>query len=116
MNTTQTGEPTPRKQLRLWPGVIIVTVQWLCRFVVPFFLPEAKELGILGGLLGWLAIIVWWAFFSRASGLERWGAVVLMIVTLAATPIVLHASIATAMKGLIFILYATPVLSLAFVL
>ena len=115
MNHPDTDEPTGQKPLRLLPGVIILVLQWLLRFVVPVFVPETKEFGVFSGLLGWLAIVVWWAFFSRAPRFERWGAVVLMIVSLAATPLFLHASIATAMKGLIFVLYATPILSLALV-
>ncbi len=31
----------PRESLRLWPGVVIVVVQWLLRFVVPVIIPEA---------------------------------------------------------------------------
>ncbi|MFQ5638566.1 MAG: PQQ-binding-like beta-propeller repeat protein [bacterium] len=111
-------EPTRQKPLRLWPGVAIVVLQWLAWFGAPIVMSEimAGYIGAIGRPLGWLAIVVWWAFFSRAPRSERWGAVVLMIVALAATPLVLHASIATAMKGFIFIIYATPVLSLAFVL
>jgi hypothetical protein len=30
----QTGKPTAQKPLRLWCGVVIVTVQWLARFDV----------------------------------------------------------------------------------
>ena len=58
---------------------------------------------------------MWWAFFSRAPRSERWGAVVLMIVALVATSRFIHESIATSMMGMMFPLYATPVLSLAFV-
>ena len=65
--------------------------------------------------MGGLAIVVWWAFFSRAPWFERWGAVVLMIVALAATSRILHESIATGMMGMMFLIYAIPVLSLAFV-
>ena len=71
MTIAQTAEPTPQKPLRLWPGVVIVILQWLVRFVVPVVVPEALVFGLLGGLLGALAIIVWWAFFSRAPRLER---------------------------------------------
>ena len=42
-------------------------------------------LGMLGGVFGGLAIVVWWAFLSRAPRSDRWGAVVLMIVALVAT-------------------------------
>ena len=115
MTIAQIDEPTPHKPLRLWPGVVIVVLQWLARFGVPIFVPEAIPFGVIGGLLGGLAIVVWWAFFSRAPRSERWGAVVLMIVALVATSRFIHESIATSMMGMMFAIYATPVLSLAFV-
>ncbi len=115
MANPQTEEPTRQKSLRLWPGVVIVVVQWLSRFVVPIVVPGAVAFGVIGGLLGGLAIVVWWAFFSRAPRSERWGAVILMIIALAATPRILHESIATGAMGMTFPIYAIPVLSLAFV-
>ncbi len=115
MTIAQTDEPTLQKPLRLWPGVVIVMLQWLGRFVVPIFVPEATFFGVMGGLLGGLAIVVWWAFLSRAPRSERWGAIVLMIVALVATWRILHESIATGMMGMMFVVYAIPVLSLAFV-
>jgi outer membrane protein assembly factor BamB len=115
MTIAQTVEPAPQKPLRLWPGVVIVMLQWLVRFGVPRVVPEALEFGVLGGVLGGLAIVAWWAFFSRAPRFERWGAVVLMIVALGATSRILHQSIATGMMGMLFLIYAIPVLSLAFV-
>ncbi len=115
MANAQADEPTRQKPLRLWPGVVIVVLQWLARFGVPIFVPEAIPFGVIGGFLGWLAIVVWWAFFSRAPRSERWGAVVLMIVVPVATPRFIHESIATGMMGMMFVVYATPVLSLAFV-
>ncbi|MCH7667173.1 MAG: PQQ-binding-like beta-propeller repeat protein, partial [Acidobacteria bacterium] len=118
MTIEQTGEPIPekpQKPLRLWPGVVIVALQWLARFVVPFVVPEAGVFGVFAGLLGGLAVVVWWAFFSRAPRPERWGAVVLMIVALAATQRILHESIATAGMGISFFILAIPVLCLAFV-
>jgi outer membrane protein assembly factor BamB/uncharacterized membrane protein YhaH (DUF805 family) len=115
MTVAQTGEPTPRKPLRLWPGVVAVVLQWLVRFGLPMVVPGAIVFGVLGGFLGGLAIAVWWAFFSRAPRVERWGAVVLMIVALGTTSRILHNSIATGMMGMMFPIYAIPVLSLAFV-
>ncbi|MFC1650155.1 PQQ-binding-like beta-propeller repeat protein, partial [Candidatus Latescibacterota bacterium] len=64
--------------------------------------------------LGGLAIVVWWAFFSRAPRSERWGAVVLMIVAMVVTSRIIHESI-TGMQGMMFFVYAIPFLSLAFV-
>jgi outer membrane protein assembly factor BamB len=115
MAIAQTAEPTPQKPLRLWPGVVLVVLQWLGRFALPVVWPETVFFGVLGALVFGLAIVVWWAFFSRAPRSERWGAVGLIIAALAATPLVLDASMATGAMGMIFFLYAIPVVSLAFV-
>jgi outer membrane protein assembly factor BamB/general stress protein CsbA len=113
MAIAQTVEPTLRKPLRLWPGVVLVVLQWLIRFGLKIVVPEFKgfEFGVLGGIVGTLAIVVWWAFFSRAPQSERWVAVVLMIVALFATWRIKHES----MGPLWLIGYAVPVLCLAFV-
>ncbi len=115
MTIAQTDEPTPRKPLRLWPGVVAVALQWLVRFLVPVVVPEAGIFAVLGGLVGGLAVVVWWMFFSRAAWSERLGAIGLMIVAFFATSRVVHESIATGMMGLMLVIYAVPVLSLAFV-
>jgi outer membrane protein assembly factor BamB len=115
MTIAQTDEPNPRKPLRLWPGVAAAVLLCLARFGVPFVLPEGFAFAILGGLLGTLAIVVWWAFFSRAPWPERWGALVLTIVAMFATSRIIHVSIATGMMGLMFPIYAIPVVSLALV-
>lgn len=101
----------------MWPGVVIVALQWLAWWGVPLVLTGAPAgyISFFGGFVGGLAVAVWWAFFSRAPRIERWGGLVLMILVLASTPLFLHASIATGMMGMMFIYYAIPVLSLAFV-
>lgn len=115
---TQTDGTMQQKPLRLLPGVVIVVLQWLLWFVVPAIMPEdnGTMTGVFGGMLGGLAIVVWWLFFSRAPWIERLGAIVLMGAALAATPRFLHESIATANMGLMFFFYAVPFLSLAFVI
>ena len=115
MPIAKTNGPTSQTPLRLWPGVVTVVLQWLLRFGVPIVVPGAIGYGVFGGLLGGLAVVVWWAFFSRAPRSERWGAVVLTIVALVATKRILHESIATGMMGMMFVILAIPVLSLAFV-
>ncbi len=115
MTRVPSDPSTARRPLRLWPGVLIVAMQWLGRFVVPVFWPDALYPAILGAMAAGLLILLWWGFFSRAPGWERLGGVVLMIAAVAATPLLLHPSIATAAMGMLFYLYAIPVLSLAFV-
>src|SRR5881396_3120855 len=70
---------------------------------------------VFGGLVGTLVVVVWWIFFSRAAWSERLGAIGLMIVALFATSRVVHVSIATGMMGMMLVIYAVPILSLALV-
>jgi outer membrane protein assembly factor BamB len=109
--------PTKQKPLRVWPGVVIVILQWLIRFGIPNIVPgdTFTQYGVFGGLLGGLAIVIWWAFYSRAPLFDRVGAIILMIVSLKVTSYLLDKSIETAMMGLMFAIYSIPVLSLAFV-
>jgi outer membrane protein assembly factor BamB len=113
MPIAQTDEPTLRNPLRLWPGVLAVVLLLLARFglkvVVPGF--QGFSLGMLWGLGGALAVLVWWAFFSRARWSDRLGAIVLMIVGLAATWQVRHES----MGSLWLVGYAIPGLCVALV-
>jgi hypothetical protein len=110
-------EPTQLKPLRLLPGIIIVVAQWLLRYAFPATVPDdtIMMLGVFSGVLGGLAVVVWWAFFSRAHRFERWGAIVLMILALFVTSRFLHESIATGNMGMMFIIHAIPVMCLAFV-
>ena len=115
MTSTQNGERNREQQLRLWPGVAAVMLQWLVRFGVPIVVPEATGIGVIGGLLGGLIVLVWWALFSRVPRAERWGGVALMIVAIAATPRILHESIVGGMMGMMFGISVIPGLSLALV-
>jgi outer membrane protein assembly factor BamB len=115
MTPAPTDAPLRRRPLRLWPGVVIVGLQWLARFGLPAVVPEAAGFGVMGGLAGGLGVLLWWAFFSRAPRVERWGGVVLMIVALVATFPILHESIRGGMMGMMFPVYALPGLSLALV-
>jgi outer membrane protein assembly factor BamB len=116
MSMAQTDTPTPRKPLRLWPGVVAAVLLCVVRFVIPLFFPRALAFGFLGGVVCALAIVVWWVFFSRAPWSERLGAVAVMIVAVIATKPIIHVSIATGMMGMMFYIYAVPItLSLALV-
>jgi len=91
--------------------VVIAALLWLVRFGVLIVAPEAVMVAVFGGLLGGLAIVVWWAFFSRADRSERWGAVALLIIALIATWGLIHES----MKLMPFVCYIIPISSLALV-
>jgi outer membrane protein assembly factor BamB len=108
-------DSTFRKPLRLWPGVVIVIVQWLLWFVVPVVAPDAGLVGMLGGVVGGLAIAVWWLFFSRAHWAERVGAIILMIIAVPATKLIVHESIARVGMGMLLYIASVPYLSLALV-
>ena len=105
------------RSVRLWPGIVIVALMCLLRFVVPLFVPEALEFGVIGGIFGGgLLMIIWWLFLSRAPWLERIGSFVFILFALFITSFFLHKSVATAMMGMMFPMYAIPVMSLVFVL
>ena len=106
---------TAGKPVRLWPGVVIVLLQWLARFVLPVIVPEAQVFGVLGGVLGGLLLVLWWVFFSRAAWVDRLGAIVVAAAAQFAVVPFLDASIARGAQGMLLVILATPVLSLAFV-
>ena len=51
MTISQTNELTPRKSLRLWPGVLAAVLLVLLRFVLPIVMPDATAVGMLGGVV-----------------------------------------------------------------
>jgi outer membrane protein assembly factor BamB len=109
------NDESPREPLRLWPGVAAAVLLALARYVLPLVVPGTQTIGVLGGLAGSVAILVWWLFFSRAPWIERGGALALMIVAMVVTSRFLHVSIANGALGMLFPLYAIPVLSLGLV-
>jgi hypothetical protein len=94
---------------------LILVLQWLIWLFLSDIDPDLIIVSVFSGLAGLLAIIIWWAFFSRAPIFERWSAVVAMIVLIVLTPLIVDESIATAMMGMMFPVYVTPIISLTFV-
>jgi hypothetical protein len=47
--------------------VVIVLLQWLTWFAVPVIAPDVASFAVVGGPIGALAIIIWWALFSRSG-------------------------------------------------
>ncbi len=115
MTSQQTVASAPGRPLRLWPGVVAAGLLCLIRFVSPLIFPEVGAFAIIGGVVGALAIIVWWLFFSRAVWLEKLGALAVMIVAPILVLRVVHESIATGMMGAMLPLYSVPVMSVALV-
>jgi outer membrane protein assembly factor BamB len=113
MSTTGSDAPTPRKALRLWPGVVAVALLWLARVGIKAVVPGLQGMAwaAQGGLAGAAAVVLWWVFFSRAAWVERVGAIVLMVVAVAATWSLRHQS----MGPVWVVLYVIPILCLAFV-
>jgi outer membrane protein assembly factor BamB len=117
MSTTEIDVSATPRPLRLWPGVLIVLVQWVARFGLPVLdvNPDFTAYGVLAGIGGGPALLVWWLFFSRAPWLDRLGALVVIVAAMAATRPFLDVSIATGAMGFIFPILAIPGICLAFV-
>src|SRR4026209_2986590 len=110
METEESSVPIRTKALRLWPGVAAAVAIVVFRIVIPAFIPDAGILGMAAALAGTVAIVIWWLFFSRASWLDRIGAIVIMIVAAFATSPLLHRVVTNGMMGMMFPIYAVPVL------
>ncbi len=111
----KTNEPTPRKPLRLWPGVAIAVLLVLVGYVIPIVLPAYAGLGMIGAAIGALIVILWWLLFSRARWYERVGALVLIIAAVIAERPFVHPSIAGGAMGNLSYILAIPTLSVALV-
>jgi outer membrane protein assembly factor BamB len=123
MGMHKTNDLTPRKPLRLWPGVFFALVLVLGRYVVPVVVPEDVEIfslplgliAIFAGMLAAIGIVVWWMFFSRAPWAERLAAIILMVLAVVALKPLVHVSVRTGNMGYMLIFYSVPILSLAIV-
>ncbi len=119
---TATGERAPAKPWRLWPGIIAAALLVSFRWVIPILAPEAHIagmpalfFGVMAALALTLVIVLWWAFLSRVPWRERLLALAILIAVIAATRFVLHPSLAGGMMGMLFFIYAVPIVIVAFV-
>jgi outer membrane protein assembly factor BamB len=115
MTIASTAAPTPRKPLRLWPGVAAAALAWVALLIVPVVVPTAAMYGILGGAIAGLLVVLWWLLFSRAAWIERLGAVALLALATFVTSRMVHPSVLGAGMGMLFFVYAIPVLGTALV-
>jgi outer membrane protein assembly factor BamB len=113
MTIAHPGEQAPQKLLRVWPAIAIVGLQLFSRFVLKALVPGITGFGyaVMGSLICGLAIVLWWAFFSRARWRERLGALALIVFALGVTWLLKHDSMWLPW----LFAYAVPALSLAFV-
>jgi outer membrane protein assembly factor BamB len=109
------NESTPRKPLRLWPGVIAASLLVLVGYVVPLVVPDGAGYGMIGAVVGALIIILWWLFFSRARWYERLGGLLVMIAALVPEHYVVHPSIAGGAMGFMAYFLTIPTLCVALV-
>ena len=117
MKTPEPASASPEHPIRLWPGVVAVLLQWFAWLVIPQLVPGTRLMGYAlagGSLLGGLAVVLWWAFGSRAPRPERVGALLLMPAAFVAAKGLLHPSMASA--SMLYVLHGIPLLCLAFVL
>jgi len=110
--TSQTEDGSTRQPIRLWPGVLSAVLLLLLRFVLAKLMPGGA---IFGGLVGGLAITVWWLFFSRVPWSDRLGAIIVIVAAVLATSRIVHMSIANGMMGMMLPILSVPVLSLTLV-
>lgn len=110
-----TSAPPTRRPLRLWPGVIAVVLQWLVWLGLPAVAPEQGGTAIVVGVVLGLVVFGWWLLASRAPWLERLGIVAVIVLAVAVTRGVVHASITGGMMGFMLFIYAIPAMSLALV-
>ncbi|MGQ0735627.1 MAG: outer membrane protein assembly factor BamB family protein [Acidobacteriota bacterium] len=122
MTIADTNAFTARKPLRLWPGVVLAVLLAVMRYVLPVIAPDAMVLGmplamlgVVAGVAGALAIVLWWLLASRAPWIERISALFLLAGALLVTSRVVHPSIANGMMGLMLPFFAIPVLALVLV-
>lgn len=110
MNTSaeQPQQIAGERQLRVWPGVVIVALIVLVRYVIPFFIPAADLSGVLVGVVGAALILIWWLFFSRAPWPERIGALVVIAAAVVTIKPLVHPSISNGFMNRMFYVYAVP--------
>jgi len=106
------------KSYRVRPAIIIVAIQWMLWLILPLLFPgdTASMIKVFGGMLGGVAILIWWLFFSRIPIAWRWAGFALMILSVFALTRWADPSIATGYQGIMLFNYVVPTLSLGLVL
>ena len=111
MTTNQAVKP-PDVRLRVWPGVVIVTIQVVFWLAIPF-VPQGATNAIFAGMVCTVLLLAWWLLFSRAPWLERFALVLLAAGAVYATAWLVDRSISNGMMGMMLPILGTPVVAFA---
>jgi len=103
------------KPIRLWPGVVLVALQWLLWFGLPLVVPAAALYGLLGGVVCVVLILIWWLFFSRLPWFDRLAVFPVIVLSVIAVRPFVDPSIAGGAMGMLMTMLAIPLMSLALV-
>jgi outer membrane protein assembly factor BamB len=91
----------------------------IARYLLPLAAPAGNDIvflvSMMGALIGSLATIIWWVFFSRASWINRLTAVIVMVAALFAVRPLLHESITGGAMGALGYFLTIPVLCVGLV-
>ena len=115
MSTVDIDGPKPRKPVRLWPGVVIVALQWLVLLTLPVLVAGTNGIALMAAAAAGVVLLLWWLFLSRMPWPDRVGAVVLMVGAVIVTKRIVHPSISNAGMGMLIFIYSIPLMSLALV-
>lgn len=66
--------PSVVRRLRLWPGIVVVALQWAAVTIIGQIFPATPiqfMAMFIGPLVGTLAVLIWWLFFSRLRWADR---------------------------------------------
>src|ERR1019366_3137250 len=115
MTLPQDGVTSRGLQLRLWPGVALVTLGLLVRYILPLVSPDQSMYAVLALPVSGLAVLLWWLTISRAPWVERVAVLVLIPLAMFGTYQILDKSIATGAQRMLFYILEIPYLGIAFV-
>ncbi len=93
-NITTSASSSQRPFLRLWPGVIALSLLFFSRFGVKSLLPgfEGFKTAMLASFSFGIIFILWWLLFSRAAWLERVAGLLMMAGAMVLTVQISHES------------------------
>ncbi len=107
---------TSTRDLRLWPGVVLAVLLIALRYLLPVLAPvTAPFIAPIAGMVPSLLILLWWLLASRAPASERFLALGAILAGLVVAPFLLHETVAESAGGMLFLLYALPLLGLVLV-